>query len=279
MRVYLDGVFALNFAVNYLLLLATARTAGAVLRRGRFAVGGMAGAALTAAAFLPGAGWLCSPVCRAGTAAVMLLTAFGRERRLVRLSLTFLALSCMLSGGILLLSLLTGKGVAFEHGVLSTGMDLKLALCSAGVCCAALHLLFRRTGRHGPEELLPVTVALGGRQILLTALRDTGNTLTDPATGRPVLVAEGHCLRALLPGELLEGLSDPAGTMERCADPAWRQRLRLLPYRAVGVSCAFLLAVRADRVRAGDREYGGLLVALSPTPVSDGGGYQALFGE
>jgi stage II sporulation protein GA (sporulation sigma-E factor processing peptidase) len=40
-----------------------------------------------------------------------------------------------------------------------------------------------------------------------------------------------------------------------------------------------LLAIRADRVWVGKREYGGLLVALSPTAVSDGGGYAALFGE
>lgn len=53
---------------------------------------------------------------------------------------------------------------------------------------------------------------------------------------------------------------------------------RLLPYRAVGVGSGMLLALKADAVKVGKTDYGSILVALSPTPVSDGGGYQALIG-
>ena len=113
---------------------------------------------------------------------------------------------------------------------------------------------------------------------MLTALQDTGNTLTDPVTGRPVLVAEGTRMKPLLPSDVLELLWDPTAAMERFGQEPWGRRLRLLPYRAVGVDCGFLLAVRCDQVSVGGKDYGGLLVALSPTPVSDGGGYQALFG-
>jgi len=279
MRIYLDSVFLLNAAVNYLLLLVSAGTAGEAFRRGWLAAGSMLGAAVSAAAFLPGGEWLAHPLCKAGAGAAMLLTAFWYSRRLLRLGLWFLALSCTLSGGILVLSLLTGKGLSFQNGLLGTGMDLKLAVFSAGLCCVILRALFLRVGKHGPGELMPVTVSIGGRKVLLTALRDTGNTLSDPATGKPVLVTEGIRLKQLVPESLLSGLERPAETMERCADPMWRQRLRLLPYRAVGVRCGFLLAVRTDRVQIGKREYSGLLVALSPTPVSDGGSYQALIGE
>ena len=92
------------------------------------------------------------------------------------------------------------------------------------------------------------------------------------------MVAQGDKLTRLLPKELLEGLERPAETMERFSGDPIGRRMRLLPYRSIGVDCGFLLAVRADRVSVGGREYGGLLVALSPTPVTDGGGYQALFG-
>ena len=40
-----------------------------------------------------------------------------------------------------------------------------------------------------------------------------------------------------------------------------------------------LLALRLDDARVGAEDYGGILVALSPNPVSDGGGYSALIGE
>ena len=52
---------------------------------------------------------------------------------------------------------------------------------------------------------MPAVLTLAGRRVVLTALVDTGNTLTDPATGRPVLVAEADSLEELLPPGLRPG--------------------------------------------------------------------------
>lgn len=117
----------------------------------------------------------------------------------------------------------------------------------------------------------------------VNALVDTGNTLTDPVTGRPVMVAEGNRLSPLLPGEQIldeKALRDPVGTLERLAKGERGRRFRLLPYQAVGVECGMLLALRLDDARVGAEDYGGILVALSPNPVSDGrAAYSALIGE
>ena len=64
----------------------------------------------------------------------------------------------------------------------------------------------------------------------------------------------------------------------RLLEDPWRRRFRLLPYRSVGVDRGLLLAVRVDQVQVGEEERGPMLAALSPTPVSDGGGYRALLG-
>ena len=89
--------------------------------------------------------------------------------------------------------------------------------------------MFRGIGRHGGPsgELTRVRLTLGERQVELTGLVDTGNTLTDPATGRPVLVAEADSLEELLPPGLRPGpaeLRDPAGVLERLEDGPWRLR-------------------------------------------------------
>ena len=115
----------------------------------------------------------------------------------------------------------------------------------------------------------------------LVALVDTGNTLTDPVSGRPVMVAEGEKVGALFPDGQApdpEELRRPVETLERLGRQGWQGRCRLLPYQAVGVECGMLLALRLDRAQVGAEDYGGILVALSPTRVSDGGGYSALIG-
>ncbi|MFQ7454538.1 MAG: sigma-E processing peptidase SpoIIGA [Flavonifractor plautii] len=66
--------------------------------------------------------------------------------------------------------------------------------------------------------------------------------------------------------------------LERLGRQGWQGRCRLLPYQAVGVECGMLLALRLDGARVGTEDYGKLLLALSPTRLTDGGGYHALIG-
>lgn len=280
--IYVDTLFLLNAAVDYLLLLASARLAGEPLARLRFLLGAALGGLYAVAIFLPGLSFLARPPCRLAAAVLMVLAAFWKSRRLLRQVVIFLALSCAFGGGVLAIGLLGGRGLTLSNGVLYSGMDLKIVLLSAAGCYGALTLLFQRTGRHtaASGELRPVRLTLGERQVSLIALVDTGNTLTDPATGRPVLVAEADCVEELLPPGIRPSpadLRDPAGALERLEDP-WRRRFRLLPYRSVGVDRGLLLAVRVDQVQVGEEDRGPMLAALSPTPVSDGGGYRALLG-
>lgn len=277
--VYIDSLFLLNLIVDYLLLLATAKLSGELIRRPRFALGAVLGAVYAAAVFFPGMGFLTHPMCKLGAAVLMVLVGFGDSRRLLRVLLVFFGLSCAFGGGIFAIGLLGGRGLSLHNGILSTGMDLRVILLSAAICYVGFTLIFHRTAQHSSRELIPAVLTLGGKRVSLTALVDTGNTLTDPATGRPVMVAEGEKLEPILPEELHTAeLRDPVAAMERLSHRECGKRFRLLPYQAVGVECGMLLAIRLDGVRVGEEDYGGILVALSPTRLSDGGGYSALIG-
>ena len=270
MTVYIDQVFLLNSIIDYLLLLSAAKLAGEPFCRPRLALGGILGGLYAAAVFLPGWGFLSHPLCKLAAPVVMGLLAFGSSRRLLRVSLTFFGVSAAFGGGVLALQLFLGAPVV---------LDLKTTLLAAVGCYLFLTMIFRRTARHGGGELVPARLELEGRCCRLTALVDTGNTLTDPATGKAVMVAEGEKLKDLFPSGVCptaEELGDPAAALEKRREDS--RRWRLLPYRAVGVPWALLLAVKVDRARVGEEDYGSIFVALSPTPVSDGGGYSALIG-
>ena len=279
--VYLDELFLLNLVVDYLLLLAAGRLAGEVLRRPRLALGAALGAGYAAGAVLPGGGFLLHPLCKLGAGVLMVLLAYGHSRRLLRTGLTFFAVSAAFGGGVILLHTFGSRSLALD-GLLSAAPDLRLVLLSAAVCYALITLVLGRASRHSaPGELVPAVLTLGGRRLALTALVDTGNTLTDPATGQPVMVAEGERAAGLFPPGLApsgEELRRPVEALERLDRRGWGGRCRLLPYRAVGVECGMLLALRLDGARVGTEDYSKLLLALSPTPLSDGGGYSALIG-
>lgn len=281
--IYVDTLFLLNALVDYLLLLAAARLAGEPLRRGRFALGAALGGLYAVAIFLPGLAFLGRPLCRIASAALMMLVSYGGSRRLLRQGLLFVVLTCAFGGGVVAIGLLGGTGLTLGNGVFYSTLDLKVVLLSAAVCYGVLTLVFQRLARHSASdgELVDIKLFLGDRSLSLTALTDTGNTLTDPASGHPVVVAEGGRAGPLFPKEHCPSsadLRDPATALPRLGTGTWRGRFRLLPYRSVGVDRGLLLAVRADGLELNGKGQGPVLVALSPTPVSDGGGYQALIG-
>ena len=145
------------------------------------------------------------------------------------------------------------------------------ALILAAAVVALACRLFLRGGMRHAGQLTQASIALGGRQVELTALRDSGNSLTDPFTGEPVLVAQYDAVKKLLPCALPRP-ADPAAAMTRLQ--AQGVGCRLIPYHALGGS-GMLLAVRCDRVTVGGKAAGSL-VAIAPDRL--GSTYQALTG-
>lgn len=273
--IYIDLVFLLNLTANYLLLLAGGRMAGVVLRRGRIALGAALGALYACLVFLPGLGWLSAWPCRGLAGCGMAAAAYGLGRQLPRAAVMFFGASAALAGLLLAAELLGSGPLTVENGVFYTQFDLRLLLLLFVLCYFILSLFFRRVGRHGGGELVRLDVRIFGQSLRLTALRDTGHTLADPATNRPVVVADYGALRPYIPAE-----ADPARPVDsiKRLDEIGVKGARLLSFRAVGTERGLLLALRAERVAADGKELGPLLIALSPGPVSDGGGYQCLIG-
>lgn len=272
--VYIDLLFLLNLIANYLLLLAAGRISGVVLVRWRIALGAGLGALYAALIFLPGLVWLAHWSCKLAAGVLMSLVAYGGERYLLRVTVVFFGASAALAGAVLGLELLGSVSLTVEHGVFYSRLDIRLLLLLFVTCYFIMSVFFRRTGQQG-RELVSLEVVIGGKITHLTALRDTGHTLTDPMNNRPVVVVYWKALANVLPD--WADPTDPVRSVERCHIAGSRQA-RLISYRAVGVDHGVLLAVRAQQVSEKGKNLGCLLVALSPTPVDDGGGYQALIG-
>ena len=280
--VYLDSFLLINFLLNYLLLLASGKLAGEPLHKWRFALAAALGAAYAALTFFPQLRIFLHPVYKLTAALLMLLISFGNTKKLLRIAAIFLALSCGFCGGILAIEFLKG-GTYMTDGIVYSPVDAKGLLISAIFCYGVLCLFFRRSAHHDPGrgEIVELRLRVGEETISLQALRDTGNTLQDPVNGKEVPVVEGDRIIGLLPSswnlskELLE---KPVEAVTHIIANTSTAKVRLLPYRAVGISCGMLLAVRLEEITIDKKIYRNHLVALSPNEVSDGGTYCALVG-
>ena len=275
MTVYLDGVFVLNLLVNYLLLKAAARLGASAGEKLRLWGASAVGAAYAVAVYLPYLGFLQGIPVKLAFGALMVVIAFGAKRQTLRLGAVFAAVSLVLCGAIYGVELLRNGKVRTFGNSLFYPVTFSSLVLTAGATYAACRLLLPRL-THSPDSIVPVTVSLRGRQIRVSALQDSGNTLADPVSGEGVLVAEWSIARRLLPESIAleaEDFAAPDHLMLRLRPYC----PRLIPYRAVGVQGGLLLALPC-RVGIGKQSPKNSLVAFSPTPLSDGGAYEALTG-
>jgi stage II sporulation protein GA (sporulation sigma-E factor processing peptidase) len=254
MTVYLDLVMGLNFAVDFLLLLGTNSLAGFPpgVRRNLWA--SALGAVYGAGCLLPGMGFLGNSFWRLVFLTLMGAVAFGLGKDAWKRTGIFILLSMALGGMAL--------------GMNQRGIPA-LLLAAAGVWWLS-RMAFGN--RIGGREYVEVTVREGERTASAVALRDTGNTLSDPITGEQVLILGPEAAKKLLGLEEAELLA-PLEAM--LSHPG--KGYRLIPYRAVGRGGSMLLAKKFSHIRIGDVQRSGI-VAFAPERIGVGQMYQALVG-
>ena len=254
MEIYLDLVMVLNFLVDFLLLLGTNRLAGFPLGVSRCAYGALLGSVYSGACLLPGFRFLQNLLWRLVSLGLIGMAAFGWGRGALKRTAVFVLLSMALGG--LVLSL--GRN------------DFASLVLAAAVCFGLCRLCFGNT--VGSREYVPLSLTYEGKSASLIALRDSGNTLRDPITGEQVLVVSGSVAQRLI-GLTQAQLRHPLETLAQRPVPG----LRLIPYRAVGQSGGFLLGLRMEGIKVGDRVLDGV-VAFAAEDFGRGEVYQALTG-
>ena len=283
MVIYLDVLAFINLAMDYLLLLATARIAGVFTARRRLIMGAVLGALYAVFSVLPATAFLQHWGCELIAGAAMVALVFSQCRgRLLRVEVVFAMVSCACAGAVMALGQATGA-VLRVNGMYYLDVPLRIIVPAALLCWCASGLLFRgAAGQDGGERpSAMVEIEFSGKHAVFHLLCDTGNTLCEPVSGRPALLIDRYAAAQLFPAELvgvINGLrADNAGTQMACLPEAWRTRFCLLPYRAVGQSGGLLLAFRPDKVQVQNGKTVCQLAAISADRFA-GGRYDGLIG-
>ena len=273
--IYVDTLFVLNFAADWLCLTAAGRLcdrrSGALRRFAASAVGGL----YAVGTVMPGMEFMQSAILIPAAALLVVWTAFGADG-VLRLTLAFMASAVLLGGTVYAASSFSGM-----ENLFSDPRALRVFLIGAGLCCGGCSAVFRRVLRKtGGSGIMTICAERNGRKTEFHALYDTGNSLRDPVTGDGVVVCEKKAVQDLLTKEEEAAIrsfgNDTLRVLEALS--AAEGRWRLVPYSAVGVESGLLPAFRPDRVTVDGKRREHILFALSPGKVSDGGAYSALGG-
>ena len=279
MVVYLDMLFAANAFMDFATLTAAARFGGVRAGRMRLLAAAVAGGAYAVGAAMWS--WLAVLPLRLLAGLGICWLAFVGQNAFFRLYGLYLLVSAAFAG------LAAALGMATErHLLIGAGFYFvvpgRALLLAAAAGYALSGLLLRGDALHGPlrRETETLTVRLDGRESAVRVLHDTGNVLSEPVSGRPVVVLSRAAVMRLLGeqgGALRELRADNAAVCLTRLAPSLARRCGLLPFRAVGTEQGMLLYFRPDSVSRADKSKLDCVIAVDPEATGQGA-YDGLIG-
>ena len=283
--VYVDILFCVNLFVNYFLLLFTVRMVHKPIKKRRIFGGALLGAVYSLFIFFPHMSILSSAFAKLIFAFSILMAVFG----VTSARLFFKAMACFYSANFAFAGVMLALWLAFSppgmmvnNGVVYFNISPVILIAGAVLTYLLLVLIGKFTRRHAPAQTkYAVTIEANGETVTLDALMDTGNSLTDLMSEKPVLLAECKAVQKLIPGTLrpvFQSPTDKASQELMQSDALKDLYFRMIPFDSVGGG-GLLPAFKTDKIviRGGPNEVcaEGIYVAVSTRSFA-GGEYDAL---
>ena len=232
MIIYGEFLFAENFITTFLLLSLTAKLVGQKSIMKRRILASVLGAISSFMIFLSLTPFS-SIALRIVSGILCVLVAFGRTC-MIKITAIFFILT-FTSGGIVMALMLWIQESAINHqGILYIESITYFKLLSIGVLAFGFTYWFIKliVGRNIGSNIVGIAkLVIDENTYCLRAFVDSGNTLREPISGKPVI------------------LIDKKGAKKLSFEPLFlEERFGLIPYNAVGVENGVLEGVRLDKV-------------------------------
>lgn len=205
MTVYIELLFLDNLLMNVLTLMLAARLASRRVLMLRTWISAALGAGYALVFFLSPPDSLWSGLLTKLAVAVVMVAVAARPRSWRALGAGcayFLLATCILGGITMGVFYLTGTGAISTTGaVVSYGVPFRIVLAGVVAGCMLLEH-FRRSIReraHIDLHSVLVTISTEAGEATMRALVDTGNGLTEPISGAPVVLVSEKRMREVQP--------------------------------------------------------------------------------
>ncbi|MDD2211977.1 MAG: sigma-E processing peptidase SpoIIGA [Clostridia bacterium] len=290
-KVYLDIILLVNFMMDFFILWVTGKAANLPIKLTRLMWGAVLGALYSLVILLPEWSVFSSFFAKNVCAVIMVGVAYRPQSvgKFVRTLAYMYLLSFTMGGAVFAAVSLTDtapgyiqawNGMGILWGIhylwLAIGVVVALFLGYSGLSCLRKSWL--------QQQLLnSLTIYFQKQKIVVPALLDTGNQLTDPLTKKPVIVVESEALEKVLPKEILQKISEEDSEISELLaslEENWAARLRVIPFNSVGKRHGLMIGFRPDLIVIKNRRKeiitSDVVLGLVNKSLSREGQYRAL---
>ncbi len=260
---FIDEYFAINFIMDWLVVWFVSKIAIALPDIKRQLLAGFIGSIMALIYVLTGTGMLVQCVFHLITAMLMtfVLCGFSEIKKIAKVFF-LLNVCCMFTAGIMNYFFYTGIIQKLLRKV--WGSPIGVFAVSVIATYVILNIMSKKIvqlKKSYRSETYLVTLSLGDKNVKLRALVDTGNTLKDPISSKPVHIVEEEKVSELVKGVDIYSL-----------------KLKIIPFHSIGKD-GVIKAIVIDKMEVEDKEktiYEKPIVALYQGKLSKKEDYHML---
>jgi stage II sporulation protein GA (sporulation sigma-E factor processing peptidase) len=197
--IYIDVLIVLNIYVNYFLIKATSKISHSSLRTSGLVFSSVIGSLFSLVILLPRISFLLMFLIKMASALLIVIMAFGKKslKEYMRLAIYFYIINFSFAGIILSLRYLFGCEYI---SVCNTFVYVDVSLFSLMIFTAVSYftVCFIRNAADrgaGCQGNFSVTIKNSGMSVSFEGLADTGNSVTDMFSGKPVIVCPENIIK------------------------------------------------------------------------------------
>lgn len=294
MEIYLDVLILENIVMNYLILWTTSKMLKTRTSNSRLFIGALIGALY--AAFLivkPNLRHYYTAAATFVLSLVMVAVTFSPEKpgNFIKTLVVFYVSTFVFAGATFAFFYMNSQGTLIKNGLLYVFWDSKwTAVLLSIITSIIIFKVFIEViqQKFFKEKLIThLKVIFDSKEISLSALIDTGNSLQDPISNMPVIIVEFSAIKEILPSEICNifeqvNEQDFSSLTSKLYNSSWFNRFRLIPFNSIGKENGMLIGFKPDYVVIGDdvekKDVSDVVIAIYDKVLSKTKNYRALLG-
>lgn len=231
--IYVDVLIAVNLFINYFLIISTAKFLHLKTKKSRMVFGEILGAVYSLYILLPPINLFLSLVIKLFMAASIIFAAFKFSgiKIFFKTLICFYLINFAFSGIMLALwCAFRPQGMQVNNGVVYFSISPVILVISTVITYIILKMINRIIGKRSfGKSTCEVKISEGNSVAILTAMIDTGNSLTEPFSGLPVIVAKTENIKNILPEQFLL----TANSKKLDETEFLKSKLRMIPFKTI----------------------------------------------
>ncbi len=240
MTIYLDIVFIENTLMNYIILYATGFVQKIKMKNFKLIISSTLGALYAIVTYMNIIPIYSSFFMKILLSIIMIYIAFNNEniKQIIKSLLLFYLASFVIGGcALALLYMISPQNVSFRNGVLVGTYPMKITLIAGAIGFLIIQYSFNLNKRQMKikDLICNLEISVNNKKVKTKGYIDSGNTLKDPLSNKPVIIVEKEIMKKII------DIDDLTGGDEKL-------KIRFIPFKSIGKQNGMLIGIKPEYV-------------------------------